>query len=354
MNKPTIIPQTREYVIQWLKDNGITPIPIKGGTKEPVYEISEPALPTEGAFHKNTPKRMSIIENILENHNEYADNHGGLNIGIDCAPEWNNNRNFAFIDIDKPELVDNVLKMVTNSPVVRGKNGIKVLFFIETPPEPKYGLLFKGDERIGEFYCAVNRLCIIYGNHPVIGYKYSTEIYNHIIPEFTLEQFNIFFKQLLETNNFTLKSKETNNKSQVDYKNYKPNIINGKNYNAHSLTDFLQLQVTETHYARECIQSGSTLRGKPAHINDNFKDCVVIYPQTNTWKCFFHDTGGSALELLAIEWNILNCEECSGGNVIRGEKYYDMVAELIKHGYMTDKEYKKWMYLKRSVENVKL
>ena len=64
--------------------------------------------------------------------------------------------------------MDTFIQAFPTCPIVYGKNGCKIMFFLSKQPKTNFALLTDESKNpAGEFYSSgTNRLCFVYGKHP--------------------------------------------------------------------------------------------------------------------------------------------------------------------------------------------
>ena len=73
----------------------------------------------------------------------------------------------------------------------------------------------------------------------------------------------------------------------------------------------------------------------PTHDSVTEKNfCVNL--KTNSWHCFRHNSGGGALQFLAVKEGLIKCEQAKKG-ALRGKKFHDILNIAVANGLLDEK-----------------
>ena len=327
-------------ILDWLKQNGVTPIPCMPLSKKPINEISENGMNyTEGNFHEPTPTRLAKINEIWDNLPVYQEKYSGISIGINCNPGFNQNKILSFIDIDVKNIVPHFVMYFSDCPLIYGKNGVKIIFFLDKHYPAPAGIIECSGKHIGEFYSGVKRLCIVYGKHekstPDNNIWYAIKNRNKI-PTLKLEQFTELFNACLSAKNCNFVPISASDNSKKQY----TKTHGEKNLKGRTLTEFMGWRIEDLVNPFEFREEGGKLKGDNPTHSEQSKSGTVIHINTdkNSWHCQLHDTGGGPLEWFAMNEGIICCQNCNG-NALKGKKWFELLDALAKRGHLTHDEY---------------
>ncbi|MDD3645764.1 MAG: bifunctional DNA primase/polymerase [Bacteroidales bacterium] len=238
----------------------------------------------------------------LINHLARGGNYGVLSWNGVCQFDIDNNDVFKSTGIKLP------LSLI----IKRGDHGHYYFTCSDCPKEArnKYVLTF-GDVRLGGNFYVVGPNCI----HPS-GDKYEI-LHNEPIVDLPYEQIlDIIDKYEI--------CKEDTNLGGVDKSKYPP---------MGDWSDIIGLNCMNIlpPAGKNVITTSTEVKGDhPIHGSTNGYN-FHINPQSNTWFCHRHHTGGNAVMLYAMKKGILQCEDCKPG-CLRG-KGEQILLELKKDGY---------------------
>ena len=100
----------------------------------------------------------------------------------------------------------------------------------------------------------------------------------------------------------------------------------------YSTIEHLDLNVEDLVNLHSLCMHGEEYRGPhPLHGSDSGHN-FSINSSKNVWYCFRHNSGGGALELLAVQEGIISCSE-AGKGALRGDKFRQVLNVLEKRGF---------------------
>ena len=83
-------------------------------------------------------------------------------------------------------------------------------------------------------------------------------------------------------------------------------------------------------------KNGNEYQGShPIHDSTTEKN-FCVNPKTNTWHCFRHNSGGGALQYLAVKEGIIKCEQAKKG-ALRGQKFKKVLKIAATQGLIDEK-----------------
>jgi hypothetical protein len=238
----------------------------------------------------------------LLRHLENGGNYGVLS--------WNGVCTF---DIDDNEIFKSTgIKLPLSLIIKRGNHG-HYYFTCSDCPETartRYVLTF-GDVRLGGNFYVVGPNCI----HPS-GDKYEI-LHNEPIVDLPYEQVMKIINSYGVTKEYIGNAK--------DGGVYETSIIDWSDVLGLRCLDILPPS------GKNVITTSTEVKGDhPIHGSTNGYN-FHINPQSNTWFCHRHHTGGNAVMLYAMKKGILQCEDCTPG-CLQG-KGEQILLELKKDGY---------------------
>ena len=164
-------------VIAWLRQEKMTPLPLRTKSKVPWYGITQESLKCDTSFLIPTAERLQVVNDYWDSRDWQRATPKDIGISIGVLNGWNNGVYVAFPDIDNRELVDDFRysEVFASCPLVKGKKGAKLIAKVvlaeegevwpDTPIQWRPISDSSDGPQLELFTGDAKKHCVIYGEH---------------------------------------------------------------------------------------------------------------------------------------------------------------------------------------------
>ena len=335
-------------ILSWCNNNGVIPIPCKPLTKATITDISSASIygiihdengkeidkmveyngkQIKDSFLIPTPERLDVITNFWIKHGECTITTVGVSLGTYYPTV--DGYTIACVDVDNDEYNDIFeLPLLSECPIFTGEKGGKVFFKLNRDISINNIIQYYG---VDEKHPAIEiftgqKHALIFGEHPhstkdnLIFYKNTR--FSEKIPVIAASDLLELFKDYTEINNLKLK----NELNEFKIAKRSKIIASGG-----TITEKFNLHVEDFLMPTEAKKRGNSIFGKhPIHGGTSAAGNLHLNIRDNQWHCFRCNSGGGALEALAVSEGIIQCNEAKPGCL--EDKWIDIFETLERLG----------------------